>query len=181
MYNYAQLPTPTRDMADTLRRAGDIPNDYEEKKVMLAVEAPEICNGDDFQWARILCPEVPLFDRTHTPGRVPSEAVTSFSWLEECGMEYVEHKHFSECLEFIRGSRKKPRSARTALPSKLRFAILTRDNFKCGYCGRSPREDGVALNVDHKTSVVDGGTDDPENLITACSTCNLGKGADSLR
>ena len=61
-----------------------------------------------------LCPEVPLFDRSHTPGKVPYEAVASFSWLKGNGMEYVEHKHFSECLEFIQSTGGKLKPKRTA-------------------------------------------------------------------
>ena len=36
------------------------------------------------------------------------------------------------------------------------------------------------LQVDHKISVADGGTDDPENLITSCANCNVGKGRKSI-
>lgn len=72
--------------------------------------------------------------------------------------------------------RRRPRS-RTISPS-LRFEIFRRDSFACQYCGRrAPR---VVLHVDHVVSVKDGGTNDPGNLITACSVCNVGKGARSL-
>lgn len=57
---------------------------------------------------------------------------------------------------------------------KQRFEILTRDNFRCAYCGGSP-EQGYTLNVDHKTPFSKGGKTVPENLITACTTCDLGK------
>ncbi len=56
---------------------------------------------------------------------------------------------------------------------RVRFGILQRDNFTCQYCGRSAPD--VILHVDHKIAVVDGGTDEDENLITACSACNIGK------
>ena len=179
-YSYADLPNPTDDIADVLRRAGDLPVDYDERKVTLAVESPEICHGDDFQYAHNLCPEVPLFDRLHTPAHVPNEAVSDFSWLKGHGMEYVEHKHFSECLEFIKDGVTKSKPTRKSLPPKLRFQILKRDNFTCVYCGKSRENDGVVLHVDHKTSLKDGGTDDPDNLVTSCTACNFGKGADSL-
>ncbi len=178
-YSYTELPNRTNGIADVLRDAGDLPEDYDDKKIMLAVEAPEISRGDDYQCAQNLCPEVPLFDRYHTPGHVPNEAITSFSWLKDSGMEYVEHKHFSECLEFIQNTGAKPKAQRKSLPSKLRFQILKRDNFTCSYCGKSA-EDGAVLHVDHKISVKDGGTDHPGNLLTSCTDCNFGKGADSL-
>lgn len=57
---------------------------------------------------------------------------------------------------------------------KLRFQILERDSFRCQYCGRTP-QDGVKLHVDHVVPRSKGGSNDPENLVTACQDCNLGK------
>lgn len=57
---------------------------------------------------------------------------------------------------------------------KQRFEILTRDKFRCAYCGGSP-EQGYTLNVDHRIPFSKGGKTVPENLITACTTCDLGK------
>lgn len=58
---------------------------------------------------------------------------------------------------------------------RRRFSILARDGFRCCYCGRSAREDGVKLMVDHILARANSGTDDPSNLITSCQDCNLGK------
>lgn len=66
-------------------------------------------------------------------------------------------------------------ATRKALPPELRFSVLERDSFTCRYCGRSAPD--VVLHVDHIKAVVRGGTDDPENLATACAECNQGKGA----
>lgn len=55
----------------------------------------------------------------------------------------------------------------------LRRQILERDNFTCQYCGQ--HAPNVPLEVDHKIEVSNGGTDDPENLITSCWACNRGK------
>lgn len=63
---------------------------------------------------------------------------------------------------------------RKALGKKLRFAIFARDQFCCRYCGEQPPN--VKLVVDHIIPVVEGGTNDDENLITACAGCNGGKG-----
>lgn len=57
---------------------------------------------------------------------------------------------------------------------KKRFFILQRDQFKCKYCGRSAN-DGYILHVDHIHPKSKGGTDDIENLVTACKECNQGK------
>jgi len=61
-------------------------------------------------------------------------------------------------------------------PYKLRFSILARDGFRCRYCGRTPQEEGIKLNVDHIVPKDKGGNDDPSNLISCCQDCNLGKG-----
>jgi hypothetical protein len=64
---------------------------------------------------------------------------------------------------------------RIGLSAHTRFSVLRRDDFTCRYCGRRPPE--VALEIDHRIPIVDGGTDEIENLLTACWECNAGKGA----
>jgi len=56
---------------------------------------------------------------------------------------------------------------------KIRFQVLERDNFTCQYCGRKAPD--VILEVDHMIPKNYNGSDDPENLITACKDCNQGK------
>lgn len=56
----------------------------------------------------------------------------------------------------------------------LRFEVLRRDGFKCRYCGLTAEQN--ELQVDHVKPVTLGGTDAPENLVTACADCNAGKG-----
>lgn len=63
--------------------------------------------------------------------------------------------------------------SRTSIPKRLRFEILRRDNYACRYCGATAPD--VQLTVDHVVPVVLGGTDDPDNLVTACVDCNAGK------
>lgn len=57
---------------------------------------------------------------------------------------------------------------------RLRWRILCRDKFTCQYCleQRPPR----GLNVDHIVPVRSGGKSVPENLVTACCSCNKAKG-----
>ena len=57
---------------------------------------------------------------------------------------------------------------------RTRFEILSRDNFTCQYCGRTP-QDGAKLVVDHIIPFSKGGKTISENLITSCSKCNAGK------
>lgn len=69
-------------------------------------------------------------------------------------------------------------SNRKPISKSLRFDIFHRDGFTCQYCGQQPPE--AVLEIDHVMPVVEGGTNDPLNLITACDNCNRGKGAKLL-
>jgi hypothetical protein len=64
--------------------------------------------------------------------------------------------------------------SRIALGKKSRFAIFHRDGFTCQYCGTQPPD--CILVVDHVRPVIEGGTNDPMNLVTSCVACNAGKG-----
>lgn len=64
------------------------------------------------------------------------------------------------------------------ISKKLRFEIFKRDSFQCRYCGKRPPE--IILHIDHILPKKLKGTDLIENLITACSECNLGKAARPL-
>jgi hypothetical protein len=64
---------------------------------------------------------------------------------------------------------------RRGLTKTMRFAVLERDDFTCRYCGRHPP--GLVLHCDHVVPVCHGGANHMRNLFTACSDCNLGKGA----
>lgn len=56
---------------------------------------------------------------------------------------------------------------------RVRFEVLKRDGFRCAYCGRVA--ESVDLQVDHIVARASGGSDEMENLVTACRACNAGK------
>lgn len=62
-----------------------------------------------------------------------------------------------------------------AVTKSRRYEIFERDGFQCRYCGKQPPK--VCLELDHVIPVSKGGTDDYENLTTACFDCNRGKAA----
>lgn len=66
-------------------------------------------------------------------------------------------------------------ATRKQLSKRTRFEVFKRDGFVCQYCGAHPPQ--VILHVDHIVPVAEGGGNEVANLITACSACNLGKGA----
>jgi len=51
-----------------------------------------------------------------------------------------------------------------------RSAIYERDGHKCQYCGSTRK-----LTIDHIMPKSKGGTDDWDNLVVACSSCNIKK------
>jgi hypothetical protein len=57
----------------------------------------------------------------------------------------------------------------------LWWEILARDQWTCRSCGRSSKEHGTILHVDHIVPRSKGGSDDRGNLQTLCWKCNIGK------
>lgn len=58
----------------------------------------------------------------------------------------------------------------------LRLEVLSRDKFRCVFCGKSPATDiGTKLHIDHIMPFANGGKSILENLQTLCEECNLGK------
>jgi hypothetical protein len=64
-----------------------------------------------------------------------------------------------------------------AVSKRLRYEVLRRDGHACRYCGHTAPD--VPLTVDHVIPVALGGSDEPENLVTACGPCNSGKSSSS--
>lgn len=59
---------------------------------------------------------------------------------------------------------------------ELREFVFRRDNFQCVYCDAK----GGRLECDHITPVSRGGDHEPDNLVTACFSCNRSKGSKTL-
>lgn len=59
------------------------------------------------------------------------------------------------------------------MSKSLRFEVLTRDGYRCRYCGADAKS--VSLHIDHVLPRSVGGKDELGNLVTACADCNHGK------
>jgi hypothetical protein len=64
---------------------------------------------------------------------------------------------------------------RKSISARERIRIFRRDDYTCQYCGATGPM--VPLHLDHVIPVSSGGGNNDRNLVTACQTCNLGKGA----
>jgi 5-methylcytosine-specific restriction endonuclease McrA len=62
------------------------------------------------------------------------------------------------------------------ISSSKRTRIFCRDLHECQYCGARDKP----LTIDHVIPESRGGTDDDDNLVTACKPCNSSKGAQTL-
>lgn len=69
------------------------------------------------------------------------------------------------------------------VPDALRQVVLERDEWRCRYCGRRvilhwhDAPPPLAATMDHVIPRAAGGRTCPENLVTACRTCNEAKGS----
>lgn len=61
----------------------------------------------------------------------------------------------------------------TRTPAFTRFNVFLRDRFSCQYCGSPDRE---LLTFDHVIPRSKGGRTTWQNIVAACSPCNLRKG-----
>lgn len=66
------------------------------------------------------------------------------------------------------------------ITQKKRLAIYMRDGLGCCYCGAGI-EDGIRLTLDHLIPRSEGGTNDAQNLVTACHRCNSVRGTRDWR
>ncbi|GAA3301965.1 hypothetical protein GCM10017709_14990 [Glutamicibacter nicotianae] len=73
----------------------------------------------------------------------------------------------------LRGWSKTSANKRVSVSRKIRAQVLIHQ--RCAQCGKTPSEDHVKLEVDHKLPLTWGGTSDFDNLQALCHPCNQGK------
>ncbi|MBE2200374.1 MAG: HNH endonuclease [Anaerolinea sp.] len=60
---------------------------------------------------------------------------------------------------------------------EIRALVRRRADYRCEYCQTDERLSGIAGEIDHVIPRIAGGTDEPDNLCLACSSCNSHKWA----
>lgn len=112
-----------------------------------------------------------------------SEGITDddprMNWSLVIPKYYMQCKELSLYSEFSKSTYRSRKKVRGTISTKLRWKIFRRDDFTCQYCGARGDAD-APLQVDHKVSLANGGSDEPNNLVTSCAKCNGGKGAESI-
>lgn len=96
--------------------------------------------------------------------------------IRNCGFCDTEFESYAKKLFCTETCRNRKAASKSAGRLSLRFRVMRRDNFRCVYCGRNPREEVCTLQVDHIFPQSKGGANDLENYVTACNHCNQGKG-----
>jgi hypothetical protein len=94
--------------------------------------------------------------------------------VEKYRME-VGASYYRYYIAYVHGDPRRVRPPRSGVTTRVRFDVFQRDGFRCVYCGSTDE-----LVVDHIKPVADGGSDDQDNLATACRPCNEGKGGRPL-
>jgi hypothetical protein len=91
---------PKETVIEFLKRQNELPSDFDSKNVKLCGELIISQRSNESLYGQNFCPEIALFSEHRHPN-LPKEALSSYSWSKYDGVSFVEHTHFSECLEFI--------------------------------------------------------------------------------
>jgi hypothetical protein len=120
------------------------------------------------------------------PGQTVTDPSSELRWppkktrrfvLDMAETNLVTQELADALLSVVRVARKR---GREAIPAKTDTAVLAKTTGKCVYCGVVlTRKSGQpnTYHRDHVLAKINGGTEDVANLIPACRTCNLKKGA----
>ena len=83
--------------------------------------------------------------------------------------------------EMKKSNKNQTRPSGQWIRSDLRLAIYLRDEFHCVYCGHNLHgAEPTEITLDHVRPWSAGGSNDPDNLVTACRHCNCSRGAKRL-
>lgn len=109
------------------------------------------------------------------PPRLPEMLDKLKSWYLAAELEDENEDDELAEPESIDASNMPEMDSYTFVRAGLWWSVLARDNWTCCSCGRSSKEEGITLEVDHIIPRSKGGTDGLDNLQTLCKKCNIGK------
>ena len=123
--------------------------------------------------ATLLGIEPKIVRRLVASGRLPAiQRGPSFIRVSEADVRRLREDLATH--PFINLASEKPPSRRRFLSATVRATVWDKTNGACWYCRKAmhPLRD---LTVDHVIPVCRGGTDDLDNLVPCCSSCNSKK------
>ena len=82
----------------------------------------------------------------------------------------------------LRSGKMKRKNGRVPLTTEIRLEVIFRDRMICQHCGKKGKKtgqgpDGLQWEIDHIIPVSKGGTNEMNNLVLSCKTCNQWKKA----
>lgn len=105
--------------------------------------------------------------------RVPCPRCGAYEWKPCIGKSERERKAFHNERHLKASAENAGPKQKTTYPKEwaaTRAKVFALKGSQCFYCGAD------ASHVDHKTPRARGGTNDIENLVPACASCNIAKG-----
>ena len=162
---------------ESLQKRGEIPDDFETKKIDNQGESPTIIRGNSSLYCNNMCPEVNLFDNQHSlftdvaciEGDYDNERRTiPKSTIIKCG-------HFSECPEFnmylfeksLKNQTITNKKKRKNIPNKIKAVLQKEINSTCPYCSNKDVEHFQIHHLDENPI-----NNTHENLIMLCPNCH---------
>lgn len=164
------------NMVEALTKAGEIPDDFKNKEILIQGELPSMSRGADHFFFSDMCPEVNLFDRSNA--LVPDKACTAASNDKYHRGEKTridKTRHFSECGEFNKyqydsrrvGKGSSNSKRRKSIPLKTRAVLQKEINSKCPFCFNEDVEHFQIHHIDEDPSNNEHG-----NLLMLCANCH---------
>jgi 5-methylcytosine-specific restriction enzyme A len=96
-------------------------------------------------------------------------------WLRDRINEANERSSIPSKVDKIHIPRLSRQKRSRSISLSVRVDVLTRDGYKCMFCGRNSQQ--VDLEIDHIIPYSKGGSNFIDNLQTLCFDCNRGKSA----
>jgi 5-methylcytosine-specific restriction enzyme A len=96
-------------------------------------------------------------------------------WLRDRINEANEQSSIPSKVNKIQIPRLSQQKRSRSISLSVRVDVLTRDGYKCVFCGRNSQQ--VDLEIDHIIPYSKGGNNFIDNLQTLCFDCNRGKSA----
>lgn len=159
------------DCYDTLIRVGILPNDFLKNQILVQGESPGIYLGNDQFSFYDCCPEINLFEHSHslindvacTQGSYDKDRKYDKKRIDKC-------QHYSDCAEFsfyMFNKKKSNGKKRKAIPSKTKALLQKEINSSCPFCSNDDVGHFQIHHIDENPE-----NNDLNNLLMLCPTCH---------